>query len=114
MKRVACRWSVAGAVFVLQGCALLPGPAVGEMIIRAEGDAAPVACVVPGNGSPRPGDRIYAERALRPVPAVPSARRRTASASGELEAPVGADCWTYTAGVGRFVPGQRARIHRGG
>jgi hypothetical protein len=114
MKINVSRWWLAGFLIATQGCALVRGPAVGEVVIRSGAGAEPVACVVSGNASPERGDRLYAERRLRPVPAVPSARSRTASASGELVAPIGQDCWTYTAGVGRFIDGQRVRIHGDG
>jgi hypothetical protein len=114
MKHVNYRWWLLAACVALQGCALFPGPVVGEVVIRAEGNVAPLACVVPGSASPQAGDRIYAERRLRPVAAIPSARRRTVSASGEIGSPAGDGCWTYTGGVGRFVAGQRASVHRDG
>lgn len=114
MKRLVCRWLFVAACFASQGCAMSRGPAIGEVVIRAEGDAAPLACVVTGSVTPRTGDRIRAERRLRPAAAIPSARWRAVSASGTVGASAGEGCWTYTADMGRFVPGQRARIHRGG
>lgn len=114
MKRVEYRWLILAACFTLQGCALSRGPAIGEVVIRTEDGTAPLACVVPGSVPPRSGDRIRAERRSSPVAAIPSARRRVISASGAVGAPAGEGCWTYTVSIGRFVSGQRARLHRGG